>query len=239
MKKYLLFFLFFISVVVSCTEVVLIIDVPISDPANKNNISLYLMRNIFQELGIDFTCQYATRHDAMQMIDDQKDVVIFPYSIPYYKSNRILVSDTLFTTTHKIFFDNRIYNDLNVNELSDLKTYIIGSHANYKYEPMLRSANLTVHYSTDNLTSFKKLIDSQVSFVIEEKIQAYAFLNELNANKNFIKFYDKDFFPEHYHVVSAVKNNSASKVIYLINDLISNKNYINRLLENYFKINKY
>jgi len=237
MKKIIAFVICLFSLsIVTATRVVFIENYPYSTRADNNNISFFLMENIFKRLGLNFEYEYVSHSRAMQMIDEERDVVIFPFIRPRNMSIRILLSDTLYVRTHKVFYDSRIYSHLEINRLEDLRTYITGSHPQYPHETALRIAGLTVHYSHDNAESMQKLVDQQISFVIEERIRGLRYLEQTTgANKRFIRFYDADFFPVPFFAVAAVANETASGVIERINEVIADREFMAGLIGSFFR----
>ena len=237
MKK-ILFIIIFVVVLVKLNslKVILIENPPYSGAAVDNNISYFLMQKIVTDLGLDFNFEYKSHLDAMKMIDNEEDVLIFPFIRPKILSNRILISDTVFVNSHKIFYNSLIYSELQPKSLNDLRTYVIGSNAFYPYETNLRKSGLTVHYSRDNIESMQKLVDQEVSFVIEERLKGLNYLKQIEAkNKINISYFDVDLFPEPFFICAPVKNSNAVEKIELINKKINDKNYINSLLDEYFK----
>jgi|GEM_PF-3348310 len=235
-KRFMIIFcLFFCMSFLSATKVKLIPYEPFSTPEDNNNLSFYLMDSIMKKLNIDFVYEYITLADAMQLIDEEADVLIFPYIRPRNMSNRILISDTLYTATHKVFYDKRLHDYLEIHSLSDLRTYIIGSHAQYPYEIELRRAGLTIHYSNDNFESFQKLLDQSVAFVLEERIAAMNILKNLDdVNKQFIDFYEVDLFPQPFYVATSIFNESTKLVILSINELLQDKEFVDNLIKGFF-----
>jgi len=187
------------------TSVVFITTPNLATPEDDENISQYIFERIYKILKIDFQYQYTTHLEAMQMIDDEADVVIFPYVKPKRMSNRILLSDTLYVNTHRVFFDtekfppldealywaevdpesgfDEDYQYFDFKDLSDLRPYVVGSSGTYKYEPRLRSYGLTILYSKDNLESMKKLIEGEVDFVVESYLMGEKYLISLKKKE--------------------------------------------------------
>jgi len=207
-----------------CTKVLFIENETLAPRDDENSISFVLMKSIMEQLGLEFEYAFVEHLEAMQSIDDAENVIIFPYIIPRNMSNRILVSDTLHVINHKVFYNERLYGHVEVNNLRDLQTYIIGSYALYPYEVEFRRAGLTVLYSNNNQESMQRLVNQEVGFVIEELNTGIGYLeNTEGAQKINIKIHDIDLFPLPLFVVAAHANQDAANVISQINDLIRNR----------------
>ena len=236
MKKFLtLIFLTFVLFTLSATKVVLIIDPPYSDEAIENNFSHYIMNKIMEKLELNAEYEYATHANAMQMIDDNIDAVFFPYKKPRQMSNRILLSDTLYTASHTVFYDSRVLDNLEVNSFTDLKEYVVGSHGYYSREIDLRRAGLTVHYSNNNTESMQKMLAGDLAVVTEDRIQGLMIIKDLDdENKSFIKYLDIQLFPEPLFVIAPVNNEDAAAVIYRINELIQEEEFIKAVTDEFY-----
>jgi hypothetical protein len=225
------------------TRVVFIENPFYATQSDNDNICFFLMENIYQRLGLEFSYEYVTRMEAMEMIDAEADVVIFPYIrrinmlgelMPL--SNRILLSDTLLVINQKVFYDTNVHSDFEVNELSDLQGHLVGSHSDYRFEIALRRAGLTVRYSYDNMESMQRLVDQNVAFVVEEKIRGLTYLkNTIGENKANIRYKDIDLFPIPFFALAPVKNEIASGVLERINELIGEEGFVDELVERFLK----
>ena len=229
------------------TKVILIEHPIYSTPNEPNNISHFLMKKIFEELNLDFVYEYATRLEALQKIDDEENAIMFPFVPPrnfrdeIVLSNRILLSEPILYLYHHVFYDKRIdYSDVITDEtivnVGDLKPFIVGSHARYKHETNLRRFGLTIHYSKNNLESFRKLINGQVNFVIEEKIVALRYLNQIDdENISNISHFLTGFFPEEFFAIAPIINDTASNVLLRINELLNQHNFITKVLDEFYQ----
>ncbi|MCL2064539.1 MAG: hypothetical protein FWG98_09230 [Candidatus Cloacimonetes bacterium] len=238
MKKeiYIFAFMLFCLPFLFATKVLFIPNEPFAIEGDNDTISFHLMKNIMERLGIVFEYEYVARLDAMQRIDDEENIIIFPYIRPRNMSNRILLSDTLYVSTHKVFYNTRIYDYLEIGSLGDLRTYIIGSHAGYPFEPDMRRAGLTVFYSHNNLESMQRLINQDVGFVIEEKIKGLKYLSDIEVEgRTNIGFYDLDLFPIPLFIAAPIRNEEAALVISQINHLIEEREFIDQLIKEFFE----
>ena len=234
-QSILLISLLFITAYLSATKVLLITHPPYSDRTDTDNISYFLMHYVLEKLEMDFEYDYVTRNEAMVEIDNATDAIMFPFVRPHLLSYRIVLSEPFFRSVHKIFYDSRKFDYLEVNDLSYLRPHVVGSHARYRHETELRRAGLTVHYSRDNLASFEKLLSGDVSFVVENKLRAFKYINMLeNEDKSYIKSFDIDLFPEHFHVIAPFYNENALKVLDKINDIINERDFLNGLIHKYY-----
>ena len=235
MKRKLFFLiLIFTALNLIATKVVLITDPPFSSENIDGDIANYLMSNIINNLNLEYKFEYVSHKNAMQMIDDNIDAVFFPYKKNRLISNRILVSDTLYVSTHSVFYDSRVIDLLKVESFRDLKDFVIGSYGNYSHEIDLRRAGLTVHYSHDNIESMEKLINGNFQIVTEEKIQGLLIIKDLkNQNKKFISYKDTKLFPEPFFVIAPANNELASALLQDINDLIRDKTFLDNLISDF------
>jgi len=225
------------------TRVVFIENPFYATQSDNDNISFFLMENIFQRLELEFSYEYVTRMGAMEMIDAEEDVIIFPYVrrinmlgelIPL--SNRISLSDTLLVINQKVFYDTNVHSDFEVNELSDLQGYLVGSNSAYRFETALRRAGLTVRYSRDNMESMQRLVDQNVAFVVEEKIRGLTYLSKTTGeNKANIRYKDIDLFPIPFFALAPVRNEVASGVLVRINELIGEERFVYDLVERFLE----
>ena len=236
-KKINIFTLFLISLSILCASKVLFIPNDHLDTIeDKDHIAFHLMKNIMEILNVDFEYEYVTHLEAMQRIDDEENIIIFPYMRPRNMSNRILLSDTLYVATHKVFYNTRIYDYLEINELTDLKTYVVGSYPRYPFETNLRRAGLTVFYSNNNQESMQRLVNQEVVFVIEERKKGLDYLVETEgSHKMNISYYDIDLFPIPFFVAAPIRNHEAALMIDQINLLIQDRKIINDLIEEFFE----
>ena len=221
-KKLILTTIILITITfISATKVLFIKHETFATPEDNNNLSYNLMKNIMEKLNIDFQYEYVEHLEAMQAIDDQENVVIFPYFRPRNMSVRILLSDTLYVSTQKIFYNSRLYGHVEVNALQDLRSYIVGSYPRHPNEIDFRRAGLTVHYSPNNQESMQKLTNQNLAFVIEEPILGNRYLqNTEGMHKDYIKIHDIDLFPIPIFAIAPVANKDAAEVIERINNLI-------------------
>ena len=218
------------------TKVLFIINEHYSNPDDNNNISYFLMKNIIEYLEIDFNYEYVTHLTAMHAIENEEDVLVFPFIRPRNMPNRIMVSDTLYTVTHKVFYNTWIFDFLEVNELSDLRTYTIGSHPRYPFEPAMRRAGFIIHYSRNNQESMEKLASQRVAFVIEEKFLGLNYLlNAEHPDKNRIGMKDIDLFPTSFLVAAPTHNPISKVLIQKINDLIEEKEFLEQIINDFYE----
>jgi hypothetical protein len=229
------------SVMISCAvqreqlQVFLITHRPYSERADTYNISYFMMHYILERIDVEFEYDYLTRPQAMVKIDAVVDAIIFPFVPPPLIAYVILLSDPFFTSYHKIFYDSRYFQYLVVYELRDLRPHVVGSHARYRHETDLRGAGLTVHYSSNNFESFKRLLEGRVSFVVENKIRGLKYINALESeDRHFIRYLDLNLFPEHFHVVTSIYAETAPTVIEKINEIIAEETFLNELVERFF-----
>ena len=223
------------------TRVVFIENPPYAMQDDNDSISFFLMEKIFQELGLDFEYEYVTRMEAMEMIDAEEDVIIFPYirrinmlGEPMILSNRILLSDTLLVITHRVFYDAELNDDMVLNDLSDLRGHVVGSYSAYRFEIPLRRAGLTVRYSQSNFESMQRLVDGEVAFVVEERIRGLRYLSDTTGeNKVNIRYKELSLFPVPFYALAPVRNEVASDVLVRINELISDREFVDKLVERF------
>jgi hypothetical protein len=236
-----LVFILLLTSFLFCTRVAFIENPPYAMSDDNDNISFFLMENIFQELGLDFEYEYVTRMEAMEMIDAEDDVIIFPYirrinmlGEPMVLSNRILLSDTLLVITHRVFYDAGLNADLVLNDLSDLRGHVVGSHSAYRFEIPLRRAGLSVRYSRDNFESMQRLVDREIAFVVEERIRGLRYLSKTTGeNRENIRYKELSMFPVPFYALAPVRNEVASDVLVRINELISDRGFVEKLVEKY------
>jgi ABC-type amino acid transport substrate-binding protein len=172
----------------------------------------------------------------MQMIDDELDVVIFPYTRPKMMSNRILLSDTLYTMHHHIFFDQRKDVANHISQLTDLRAYKVGSYPRHRGEPSLRLAGLTIHYSSGFDASFEKLLSGDIDFIVDEKIKVLHYISTLlDEDVSYIDFLPFQLFPDYFYAIAPVKNEAASAVISKLNDLIADEPFYKEMIDLYFE----
>ncbi|MCK9328291.1 MAG: transporter substrate-binding domain-containing protein [Candidatus Cloacimonetes bacterium] len=236
MTKKIIIFIIFVLIFfsLSAANILLIHNPPYSHKENENNIVKYFIEEIFTELQIETHYEYVSLEDAMKRIDNNDFFIATPYFKPRNMSNKILLSDTLCTLKHVAFYNENIYNKIKINELNDLQTYIVGSNAYYKYEPMLRKAGLTVHYSNNNIESQQKLTDQQIDFVIEEEIKGLIYLNQTTGKyKNNIKYQYLNSLNENIFLCAAKDNEKSVNLINQINSLLNNKDFIDKLKVKY------
>ncbi len=234
-KKNILFLLF-LSILVNLvgTKVLLIEDSPYCNQDNPDNFIKFYITEIFKKLDITPDFEYVSHDEVMNRIDKNDFFITTPFYIPKRLSNRILVSEKLYTFKNHVFYNELIYNHLDINSLTDLKTYIIGSNAFYKHEQALRKAGLTIHYSRNNIESIQKLTEQKVSFVIEEKIKGLMYLNQSTGKfKENIKFYDISFFHEDIFIGAAINNNESVRLMEKINTVLLDSALMNQIEENF------
>jgi ABC-type amino acid transport substrate-binding protein len=228
-RSLFVFSLFFIGLV--ATEVVFIKHPILAVEDSENDFSRFFMKKIFERLDLDFIYQYVEHIVAMQKIDDEENVVIFPYTPPRIMSVRINLSDTLYTQTQHVWYDVRRFPDKSISRLSDLNPRIVGSSGSYPHERWMRREGLTIHYSRSNQISLQKLIEGRVDFVVEDKIKMKEYFTAFDyTDIEFICFFENEFFPEYHFAISAVANSEATSVIDMINGLIAEGDFLRSII---------
>lgn len=236
-KNYLFIFYLLFTVSAFANTVAIIHNPPYTSIDQQPGIIRYLIEEIYKELDLKVTFVEVDHNEAMQMIDDNEFFIAAPYYRPVRMSNRILLSKPLYTLETRIFYNKRLYRDLEVNQLADLQTYIVGSNAFYEYEAELRKAGLTVHYSKDNIESMQKLTDQQVAFVVEEKIKGLNYLRQSSGSqKENIDFYDISLFEKPVYICAPANNPNAVELIEKINKLLENHEFVTNAERRYIEL---
>ncbi len=90
----------------------------------------------------------------------------FPYGYTKERAKEFLFSDVLLVTSTKFFYYKKhTPKKIEWNDLTDLKSYLIGGVLGYYYEVEFKNAGLNVDYAPSETMSLKKLFHDRVSLV--------------------------------------------------------------------------
>ena len=123
-----------------------------------------IITGTFQEMGLAPEYEFHKWKRCYSLVIRGDVWAAFPYSFTEERAKEVLFSDTIGKSLTRFFYYKKA-KEYKYETLEDLKAYEIGGVKGYFYEDAFQQAGLNVSYTSDELSSLKRLAAGRVELI--------------------------------------------------------------------------
>jgi len=187
-----------------------------SDAMKNKGFASEIVKHVLNDMGHKTQIGFYPWRRCYQYVLWDKVWGAFPYSITVDRSEEVLFSDEIASSTSKLFFFSATPHKPTYvyNKLTDLRQYKLGAVIGYFYEEMFKKAKLNVDYVAKEKMALEKLMLGRIQlFPLNEMVGWAMIKNQFPNQAKHFGTLEKPLNHSSLHLIINKKNSNAKQLL--------------------------